>query len=121
MRFIIALLLLSYSIPQETIDLQKIFWGDATEFNTPSEIDYTKIVHGTPEYKSIKKNNITQGTAKYWILVSEANDHAVRVISSFGDESNYDLIALKGYLGGLDPPIVCDDITKIALKKLKAE
>lgn len=109
----------TYSISSDEIDMRKIYWGNSSNFKTPAEVDYEKILYATSEYKSIKKGKIEKGTAKYWILISKANDHAVRVIIETGEEAIYDLIAAKEYLGGLDPPIKCKDITKLILKKLE--
>ena len=111
----------TYTIPAEKIDDQKIFWGSAVSFEKPGKVNYQAIVKATPEYASIKKKKLQTGTAKYWILLSKASDHAVRVISAVGQDTDYDLIAMKGYLGSLDPPIPADDITALVLKKIEDE
>ncbi len=108
-----------YTIPADKVDEQKVFWGSAGSFVKPGEVAYKTIVKATPEYASIKKNKIKSGTAKYWILLSKASDHAVRLISEVGEESEYDFIAAKDYLGSLDPPIPAEDITDLVLKRLK--
>ena len=110
-----------YSIPAEKRDAQKIFWGSANSFENPAEVDYQKVVKATPEYKSIRKKKVESGTAKYWILISKASDHAIRLINEVGIESGHDLVAAQGYLGGLEPPIAAEDITALALKKLDDE
>lgn len=107
-----------YTIPADKLDDQKVFWGSAASFEKPGEVDYTAVVKATPEYASIKKNKIKSGTAKYWILISKASDHAVRVIADVGEKSEYDLVAAKDYLGGLEPPIPATDLTKMVLEKL---
>jgi len=109
----------TYSIPEDTLIAKNIFWGDGSGFDKPAEVDYNKVVIETPEYKSIKKKKVKSGTAKYWILMSEASDRAIKVICEFGNNSEYDLIAETGYLSGLDPPIECDSITKLVIKQLK--
>jgi len=42
----------------------------------------------------------------------------VKAIGDVGSETEYDLIVLKGYLEGLNPPITAEDITQLALAKL---
>jgi len=110
-----------HSIPAEKQDEQKIFWGSADSFENPAEVDYQKVVKATPEYKSIRKEKVESGTAKYWILISKASDRAVRVINEVGIENGHDLVAAQGYLGGLEPPIAAANITGLALKKLDDE
>jgi len=113
-----AILAEAHSIPAEKVDDQKIFWGSAANFSKPGQVDYEAIVRATPEYESIKSKKIQAGTAKYWILLSKASDHAVRLIREAGQESEYDLIVASGYLNSLEQPIAADDLTKVVLDRL---
>ena len=102
----------SYTIPKDQIDKQKIFYGPSEVFSKPAEVDYCEVVKATPEYAEIKKNKIERGTGKYWILVEQASERAIRAIRTYGKETEYDLIAASGYLGGLKPPIPAKNVTK---------
>lgn len=105
------------AIPSESVDDQKIFRGIASKFEKPASVDYVTLVTATKEYQRARK--IESGTARYWILVNKANESAVRAINAVGSETDYDLIVVKGYLEGLDPPIETEDITELALAKLQ--
>lgn len=111
----------TYSVPEDQQDGQKILFGTASTFEKPAEVDYKEIVLATPEYQSIKKKKVPTGSAKYWILMSKASDHALRIIADVGDDTDYDLITVKGFLGDLDEPIEATDITKDVLEKLEDE
>lgn len=111
----------SYSIQPDKVDKQKIFYGTPEKFEKPAEVDYDEIVYTTPEFQEIKKKNIARGSGKYWILLSQASDHAIRAIRRVGDETEHDLIALRGYLGSLDPPIPAVDITNLVIESLRQE
>ncbi|MCX5770702.1 MAG: hypothetical protein NTZ09_10580 [Candidatus Hydrogenedentes bacterium] len=108
----------TYSIPVDKIDLQKLYYGNAGGFTKPGNVDYEAIIKATPEYDEVKKKKVEVGTGKYWILLSQASDRAVRAISEVGQETGYDLVAAQGYLGSLEPPIPADDITQLVLAKL---
>ena len=108
----------TYSIPADKIDVQKVYFGNAGSFTKPGNVDYEAIIKATPEYDEVKKKKVEVGTGKYWILLSQASDRAVRAISEVGQETGYDLIAAQGYLGSLKPPIPADDITSLVLAKL---
>jgi hypothetical protein len=95
-----------------------VYWGVATGFEKPGEVQYDEIIKATPEYKELKKKKIERGTGKYWILMSQASDRAVKAISQVGQETEYDLIAAQGYLGSLKPPIPADDITQLVLETM---
>jgi len=108
----------TYCIPAAKIDVQKLYFGNASRFTKPGHVDYEAIIKATPEYDEVKKKKVEVGTGKYWILLSQASDRAVRAISEVGQETGYDLIAAQGYLGSLEPPIPADDITPLVLAKL---
>ena len=110
---------LAYSIPAEQLNAQKIYWGLASDFEKPGEVRYQEVIKATPEYKELKKKKVKRGTGKYWILLSQASDRAVRSIAKVGEDTEYDLIASHGYLGSLDPAIPADDITDHVVKAMK--
>ena len=104
------------SVPAESLDEQKVFWGTASKFEKPGSVDYFVLVTATDEYKKAQKAD--KDSARYWIHINRANEQAIKAIGEVGSESDYDLIVLKGYLEGLDPPIATDDVTEMALAKL---
>ncbi|MBI2422392.1 MAG: hypothetical protein HYV27_06145 [Candidatus Hydrogenedentes bacterium] len=116
-----SVLAATYSVPEDKQDEQKILFGSASTFEKPAEVDYKEVIMATPEYQSIKKKKVPTGSAKYWILMSQASDHALRTIAGIGDDTDYDLIAVKGFLGELDEPIEATDITEDVLAKLEDE
>jgi hypothetical protein len=111
----------TYSIPVEKVNPQKVFFGKANAFDKPGNVNYEKVIKATPEYEEVVKKKVQPGTGRYWILLSQASDRAVRVISEVGQESGYDFIAAQGYLGSLEPPIPAEDITQLILNKLNTK
>lgn len=109
----------SYSIPADKVNEQKVFWGNPAKFEKPASVDYKAIVTATDEYKSIKQNKIEAGSAKYWILISQASERAVRAIAAVGKESQYDLIVAKGYLESVGLTVQPTDITNAVLERLQ--
>lgn len=108
----------TYKIPAEKVDAQKVYFGSASSFCKPGNVDYEAIIKATPEYDEVRKKRVEVGTGKYWILLSQASDRAVRAISEVGQETGHDLIAANGYLGSLDPPIPAEDVTQLVLVKM---
>lgn len=102
-------------------DRRQIFYGSAAGFDKPAEIDYAKVIEATPEYKEVKKKKIQRGTGRFWILMSQASERAVRAIADVGRKTDNDLIARSGYLGSLEPPIPAVDVTKLVLKVIAGE
>lgn len=106
----------AFTIPAEKVDAQKVYWGIPGGFSKAAEVNFEDVVKATPEYKELK--SVERGTGKYWILLSQASDHATRAIAQLGEETDYDLIAAKDYLVKLDPAIPTIDITEQVVDKL---
>jgi len=110
----------TYSIPPDQLDQRKIYCGKPSGFNKPGEVDYQAVIKATPEYAKIKKEKIQRGSGRYWLLVSKASDRVDRAIRKVGSSTEYDLIAKKGYLGGLNPAVPSDDITRLVIETMSA-
>jgi len=90
-----------------------------TGFEKAGEVDYDAVLRATPELKELKRSKIERGTGKYWILMSQASDRSTRAIADIGQGTDYDLIALQGYLSSLTPAIPADDLTKLVLARVE--
>jgi hypothetical protein len=113
------LVVAAHTIPAEKVDRQKIYWGDTSNFEKPGEVDYVDVIKATPEYEELRKKRIESGTARYYYLMTQASERAVRVIVEVGQESEYDLVAAKGYLSALEQPIEAPDLTEVVLARLR--
>ncbi len=109
------------AIPDSQVDSSRVYYGSTGAFEKPGEVDIEAAIQSTPEYQEIVKKKIDNGTGKYWILISDATDRVHRAISDVGKVKEYDLIAEKGYLGKLEPPVACADITAHVLEAIAAE
>ena len=109
----------SHSIPEDKLEAQKIYYGVTSNFSKAAEVDFEVVVRATPEYQEIRDSNIERGTGKYWILMSRASDRSNSAITTFGRESDYDIIAAKGYLESVDSDIPVEDITSEIVKKIE--
>ncbi len=113
-----AIVVVGESIPKDQIDASQIYFGSPTSFEKAAEVDIETVIAATPEYKEITKNKISRGTGKYWILQGQATNRALKAIADTAAKTDYDLIAEKGYLKKLKPPIGCTDITELVVSKL---
>jgi len=116
-----AIAVAAQSIPDTQVDSSRVYYGTTTGFENPAEVDIEAAIQSTPEYQEIVKKKLDNGTGKYWILISDATDRVHRAIVDVGRVKEYDLIAEKGYLGKLDPPVACADITARVLEALEQQ
>ncbi len=113
-----AIFVVGESIPKDQIDASQIYFGSPASFEKAAEVDIKTVIAATPEYKEIAKKKIDRGTGKYWILQGQASNRALKAIADVAAKTDYDLIAEKGYLKKLKPPIACKDITGLVVAKL---
>lgn len=109
----------TFTIPADKIDQQKIFWGNADSFEKPGEVCYADVIKATPEYEELRRKRIESGSARYYHLMTQASERAVRVIIEVGRSSEFDLVAMKGYLSELEQPIEAVDLTGTVLSRLR--
>jgi len=110
-----------FAIPAEQVDAKKVYWGATTGFDKAGEVDYEAVLKATPEAKQLKKEKVQRGTGKYWILMSQASDRATRAIAEVGQSTDFDFIAINGYLATLTPAIPAEDVTKLVLDRLEGK
>lgn len=113
-----AAMVFAGGIPPDQVDSGQIYYGQASSFENPAEVDIETVIASTPEYQEIQKKKIDHGTGKYWILYGQATNRALKAISDVADESDYDLIAESSYLGSLEEPIASVDITELVVSKV---
>ena len=106
------------SIPADQVDESQIHFGAVDAFETPGGVDFGDLIKATPEYAEVKKKKIKRGVGEYYVLMAKAGDRAKRAISSFADDSDFDLIASADYLANLDPPIEAADVTDSIIEKM---
>ena len=114
-----AIAVAAQSIPDAQVDTSRVYYGSTSGFENPAEVDTQAALEATPEYQEIVKKKLDSGTGKYWILISDGTDRVHRAISEVGKVKDYDLIAEKGYLGKIDPPVACADITERVLEAIE--
>jgi len=104
------------SIAKENVDPQKIFWGNSQQFSKPAEINLVTLIEKTPEYKKLVNKKLDSSDAKYWILMTQAQERVTKSIVRVARTKQFDLICETGYLGSLG--IETNDITKLVEKDL---
>src|SRR5690606_26680394 len=106
------------ALASDKVDKTKIFFGRADQFEKAAEVRYDDVIKETPEYAEVKKNKIERGSGRYWVLLSQASDRAKRAITEVGEDTEYDLIAVAGYLKTVDANISAEDITDSIVKAM---
>lgn len=108
-----------YTIPQDKIDTQKVYYGDCNgSFTRAAEFDPIRVIENTKQYKKVQKEKIQTGTGKYWILMSQASDSMRKAVGMYMQDHDFDFLASQGYLTKATPEVPVVDVTDDVIKQL---
>ncbi len=97
------------------IDENKIYYGDADDFEKAGVIKIVKVFKAIPEYVQAQKKG--KDDPQYYILLEKANQKFSSALEKVAGEKGYDLIGEAGSIKikGKKVP----DITSLVIKALK--
>jgi len=123
MTFAVAAVLSAACAPARAenicVDATKIYYGDR-EGVKPATVRASDCFAAIPEWQEIKRRELTQDDADYWILIAAANSRFRKAVEAAAKASGNDMVAEQGSVtvpeGQAPPP----DITKAVVDKIKA-
>lgn len=81
-------------------DRAKVYHGYPDAFTTPAVVDSARVLDSLPSMKRIRDEKVVRDTAKWHLLINEANQHFQRLIRTVAKEGGYDLVAEVGFVTG---------------------
>lgn len=97
-----------------------VLYGNTARCSQPSQIDYRAVRTKTPEWKTIRADGVTEGSARYTLLVSEMNKRIARVCREVAEERGRDCVVRDGDVADAKGLSVVD-LTAEVSKKLESE
>jgi len=105
----IPILLLALISPQDgvTLDRAEIRYGDASSFDASKAhkvgtIRSKDIYEEIPAYKTIKKEGIVEGTARWQQLMKEATESYKKALKKIASDNSFILIVEEGGISGYE-------------------
>lgn len=71
-------------------------YGCESNCSQPATIDYKKVQHSTPEWRTIKSDGVKKGSARYDLLISRMNDHIKTAVSDVAQKESRDCVVRRG-------------------------
>ncbi len=87
---------------QMRVDAGAVYFGSASSFKKPAEVDADSVYRQIPEYKRILDEGIESGTAKYDLLMNKASCKFLAAVKKAARAGEYDLVARRGSVEGAD-------------------
>jgi hypothetical protein len=81
-------------------DRAKVYFGFVDAFTTPAVVDSARVLESLPPMKRIRDEKVTKESAKWHLLISDANNQFQRVLKNVAKSGGYDLIAEVGSVSG---------------------
>ncbi|MFN0207426.1 MAG: hypothetical protein ACKVS6_14065 [Planctomycetota bacterium] len=84
----------------KVIDRTKVYFGLADAFVSPAVIESSKVMETIPAIKTIQNDGIKKDTARWFVLMNEANQQFQKAIKSVAKDNGYDLVSEVGSVSG---------------------
>ncbi len=96
-----------------------VLFGAAGSCTQPAEIDYKKVSKKTPEYKTIRSEGVSKGSARYSILMSKMKKRIKRACRLAAQDGGNDLVVRKGDIADKRGQTV-KDLSSAVISKLES-
>jgi hypothetical protein len=99
------------------VDRTKVYYGLPDSFSSPAVIECSKVMDTLPAMKTIDGEGVKKNSARWFLLVNEANQQLHKALKSVGKDQGYDLFAEVGAVtSGQTVPNATDAVIKAAEK-----
>ena len=82
-----------------------VLYGSASSCSQPAVINYTKVRNATPEWKTIRKDGVKKGTARWDLLMQKLSARVKKAVKAAAVGEGRDCVVRKGDIkkkNGLD-------------------
>lgn len=98
-------------------DRAKVYFGFVDAFTSPAVVDSARVLESLPPMKRIRDEKVSKESAKWHLLISEANNQFQKVLKNVAKSGGYDLIAEVGSVSGPRAvPNITDDVIAAAAR-----
>ena len=94
-----------------SVDASAVYFGNASNFHKPAEVDTNAVWAEIPEYKKILEDDLEAGSARYELLMEKASRRFTDAIRKAARAGKYDLVARSGSVKNVaDVPDLTQDV-----------
>jgi Skp family chaperone for outer membrane proteins len=121
-RSLIALLSLALAAPNAIAQVKLkgsavVYCGAASQTSAPASIDEKRVRDATPEWQTIRSEGVKHGSARYALLVAEADKRIKEAVKAASSDAGKDLVVRSGDVEDAQGKDVAD-ITDQVIAKL---
>lgn len=90
------------------------FYGSAANCTRPAVIDYVQVRDQTPEWRTIRREGVSPGSARYNLLVAEMDQRIKAAVAKAARQQGCDLVVRQGDIAA-DHGLPVSDLTAAVL------
>ena len=99
------------------LDRTKVYHGFADAFAAPAVVEASRVMDVLPATKKIREEKVPKDSARWYVLINEANQQFQRVLRTVAKDGGHDLVAEVGSVTGSKPiPNVTDVAIAVAAR-----
>jgi hypothetical protein len=104
--------------PRPTVRDHLAYFGDPASFRTPAVVRADAVFLSVPEYRTLVRERLKEGDARYWFLLSRASQRFRAAVERAARDAGHDLVAETGAVDW--PGHEIPDITTAANDEVEA-
>jgi hypothetical protein len=81
-------------------DRSKVYHGLSDAFASPAVIESSKVMETLPAIRTLQDDNVKKNSAKWYVLMNEANQQFQKAVKAVAKDGGYDLVAEVGAVSG---------------------
>jgi len=94
--FFLSAIAMAAAETYRVLDRKKIYYGSPDSFAVPAVLDAKKVMAKLPAMQKIEAESVAKESARWYVLMHEANQQFKKALKSVAKDSGYDLIAESG-------------------------
>ena len=103
------------------VDRAKVYFGNADAFAKPAVVKSLTVFQNIKAYKTIEEEKITPESARYFLLMKEANEVFRNALTQVAKDEKIDLIGEVGSVKADDPKVAVPDLTQKMVKAVEGK
>ncbi|MGH7150812.1 MAG: hypothetical protein ACREIU_08945 [Planctomycetota bacterium] len=103
------------------VDRAKVYLGNPDAFAKPAVVKSLTVFQNIKAYKAIEEEKVSADSARYFLLLKEANEVFRTGLASVAKEDKVDLIGEVGTIKADDPKISLPDLTQKLVKAVEGK
>jgi len=103
------------------VERGKVYFGNADAFTKPAVVKSLTVFQNIKAWKTIEEEKITPESARYFLLLKEANEVFRDALAKVAKDEKVDLIGEVGSIKADDAKVVVPDLTQKMVKAVEGK